>query len=159
MKKLFTILAIIASVFAVILSVLPLYKLAIFPAISSLVFGLIAFYLSKKTGSVKKIIQFAFLLTITASALSIYKSVTYKAEVVNTEVIEEKEIKFEEEAIEELEELEELNDLEDIELEIEESELEGIVDEIDESDLEEINHEISNELEDIDIDESELDAL
>ena len=140
MKRLFTILAIITAALSTILSVLPLYKLAIFPAIAALLFGFIAFYLSKKTGAVKKIIQFTFLLTITALTLSIYKSVTYKAELANTKVIEEKEIKSEEEAIEELEELEELNELEDIDIDIDESEFENIS-------------------EDIDIDESELEAL
>ena len=55
MKKLFTILAIIASVLAIILSVLPLSNLAIIPSIIALISGLIAFYLSKKTGEVKEV--------------------------------------------------------------------------------------------------------
>ena len=117
MKKLFTILGVIASVLAIILSVLPVSNLAILPAIAALIFSLIAFYLSKKTGSVKKIIQFTFLLTITALAITTYKSLFNKTEVVNTEILEEKEIKSEVEAIEELEELDiDTSELEDIDL-------------------------------------------
>lgn len=54
MKKLFTILAIIASISAIILAVLPTSNLAIFPSIAALVFGLMAFYLSKKNRRSKK---------------------------------------------------------------------------------------------------------
>jgi predicted membrane protein len=123
MKKLFTILAIIASILAVILSVLPVSNLAIVPAIAALLFGLIAFYLSKKSGEVKKIIQFSFLLTIMALAITIYKAVFTETEVANTEVLEATEIKLEEASIEELEGLdfEEIDiqdtDLEDISIE------------------------------------------
>lgn len=117
MKKLFTILALIASIFAIIFSVLPLSNLAIIPAIAALVFGIIAFYLSKKAGKVKKIIQFSFLLTIMALAITTYKSIFTTTEVANTEVIEATETKLEEESIEELEELD---------IEIDDSDLEGI---------------------------------
>lgn len=117
MKKLFTILALIASIFAIIFSVLPISNLAIIPAIASLLFGLIAFYLSKKTGQVKKSIQFSFLLTIMALAITTYKSIFTKTEVVNTEAIEAKELELEEQSIEALEELD---------IEIDESELEEI---------------------------------
>lgn len=117
MKRLFTILALIASIFAIIFSVLPISNLAIFPAIAALIFGVIAFYLSKKEGEVKKIIQFSFLLTIAALVLTTYKSIFTSTEVANTEVIEATETKLEEESIEELEELD---------IEIDDSELEGI---------------------------------
>ncbi|WP_034040346.1 hypothetical protein [Wocania ichthyoenteri] len=106
MKKLFTIFAIIASVLAIILSVLPLSNLAIIPSIIALICGLIAFYLSKKSGEVKKIIQFTFLLTIIALAITTYKSLFNTVEVANTEALEKKEAKSEKEAIEELNELE-----------------------------------------------------
>ncbi|MCF7561824.1 FUSC family protein [Sabulilitoribacter multivorans] len=119
MKKLFTILALVASVVAIIFSVLPISNLAIFPAIAALIFGLIAFYLSKKSGNVKKIIQFTFLLTIMALSITIYKALFTKTEVANTETLEATETKLEEEAIEELEELE----FDDIEIE---DELENI---------------------------------
>jgi predicted PurR-regulated permease PerM len=115
MKKLFTILALIASLFAIIFSVLPISNLAVFPAVVALLFGLIAYYLSKKTGKVKKIIQFTFLLTIIALAITTYKSIFNTAKVVNTEAIEATENKLEEESIEELENLD---------LDIDETELE-----------------------------------
>ncbi len=106
MKRLFTILAVIASVLAIILSVLPISNLAIFPAAAALIFGIIAFYLSKKAGKVKKIIQFSFLLTIMALGLTTYKAIFNKTEVGNTETLVEKEEASKEEAIEELEDLE-----------------------------------------------------
>ncbi|KAA5823569.1 DUF3810 domain-containing protein [Algibacter amylolyticus] len=117
MKKAFTILALIASIFAVIFSVLPISNLAIFPAIAALIFGIIAFYLSKKEGQVKKIIKFTFLLTIVALALTTYKAVFTTTEIADTEAIEAKEVKLEEESLEELE---------DLDIEIDESELEDI---------------------------------
>ena len=115
MKKIFIILAIMASIFAIILSVLPISNLAIIPAIAALVFGLVAFYLSKKTGEVKKIIQFTFLLTIMALVITTYKAIFKETEVANTEILEATEIKLEEEAIEELEDLD-IEDIEDIEI-------------------------------------------
>lgn len=117
MKKLFTILALIAAIFAIIFSVLPISNLAVIPAIASLAFGLIAFYLSKKSGRVKKIIQFSFLLTIIALALTTYKSIFNKTEVANTDEIEATENKLEAESVEELEGLD---------IEVDESELEDI---------------------------------
>lgn len=113
MKRLFTILAIIASVLSIILSVLPASNLAIFPGAAALIFGLIAFYLSKKAGKVKKIIQFSFLLTIMALTITTYKAIFSTTEVGNTEAMVEKEEESKEEAIEDLEEI----DLEDIEIE------------------------------------------
>ncbi|MGA1226273.1 MAG: FUSC family protein [Tamlana sp.] len=106
MKKLFTILALIAALIAIIFSVLPISNLTVFPAVLALVFGLIAFYLSKKTGAVKKIIQFTFLLTIIALFITIYKAIFTETKVTNTENLEATETKLEEEAIEELKELE-----------------------------------------------------
>ena len=118
MKKLFTILAIIASVFAILFSVLPISNLAIFPAIAALIFGIIAFYLSKKAGQVKKIIQFTFLLTIIALSITTYKAVFTKTIVENTDVLDAKETQFEEAAIEELEGIEiETTNIESLELE------------------------------------------
>ena len=111
MKKLFTILAITASILAIILSVLPVSNLAIIPAIAALIFGLVAFYLSKKSGQVKKIIQFTFLLTIIALAITVYKAIFTETEVASTKDLEATETKLEEEAIEELEGLE-IDDIE-----------------------------------------------
>lgn len=113
MKQVFIILGFIAAILATILSVLPLSNLAIFPAIAALIFASIAFYLSKKAGNVKKIIQFTYLLTIIALSITIYKSVFTKVEVADTEELIIKEEASEQEAIEELEEL----DLENIDIE------------------------------------------
>ncbi|MCF8272735.1 MAG: FUSC family protein [Flavobacteriaceae bacterium] len=113
MKRLFTILAMVAAILSVILSVLPVSNLAILPAIVSLIFGLTAYYLSKKTGEVKKIIQFTFLLTIISLALTTYKAIFTKTEVTNNQELKVKEKESKENAIEDLEEL----DLEDISLE------------------------------------------
>lgn len=117
MKNLFTTLGLIAAILAIIFSVLPLSNLAVFPAVSALIFGLIAFYLSKKTGKVKKIIQFTFLLTIIALSITTYKSIFTESEIVNTEAIEATEDKLEEQSIKELEKLD---------IEIDKSDLEGI---------------------------------
>lgn len=109
MKKAFTIFALLAAALAIIMAVLPISNLAIIPAIAAIIFGVIAFYLSKKTGEPKKIIQFTFLLTFVALALSGYKAFFTTTVVANTDIIDAKEIQFEEEAIQELEGLE-IND-------------------------------------------------
>ncbi|WP_445737123.1 FUSC family protein [Mariniflexile sp.] len=130
MIKTCTILAVIFAALTLLLSVLPISNLAIFPGIAALIFTLMAFYLSKKTGEVKKIIQFTFFLTISALAISTYKAFFTEIEVASTEVLDAKEDQFEEEAIEELEGLEIENidmDAPEIEnLETQNSELEDI---------------------------------
>lgn len=119
MKKTFTILAIIASTLTILVAILPVSNLAIFPAIAAIIFGSIAFYLSKKTGKPKKIIQFAFIMTFVALTLSGYKAFFTTTTVANTDVIDAKEVQFEEEAIQELEGLE-INDIEFEEINTEE---------------------------------------
>lgn len=111
MKRLLTILALVSAILATIFSVLPVSNLAVFPGLAALVFGLLAFYLSKKAGEVKKIIQFTFFLTIIALGITTYKAIFTETEVGNTEELVEKEETSKEEAIEELEGL----DLEDLE--------------------------------------------
>ena len=105
MKKIFIILALIGAILATILAILPISNLAIIPSIAALIFGLIAFYLSKQTGTVKKIIQFTFLLTIAALSLTIFKAIFTTTEVAETEILEAKETELEESAIEELEDI------------------------------------------------------
>ena len=127
MKKLFTILAVIASVLAIILAVLPVSNLAILPAILALIFGIAAFYLSKKTGEVNKIIQFSFFLTTIALVLTIYKAIFTETEVANTEALEATEEKLEEQAIEELDNLDlEIDEEELGDLEIDKNELDNL---------------------------------
>ncbi|GAA4300783.1 FUSC family protein [Aestuariibaculum suncheonense] len=154
MKKTLTILAVIASIFAVIFSVLPISNLAIFPGIAALLFAGGAFYLSKKAGEVKKLVQFSFLLTIIALALTSYKAIFTTTEVENTDELQAKEEEFQDAAIEELEGLEiEIDDAELGDLEIDNTELEGV--EIDDSQIESI--EINDaELENIELKADEI---
>lgn len=110
MKKAFTILAVIASFLAIIIAVLPISNLTILPAVVAIAFGITAYLLAKKDGQPKKIIQFTFLLTLVALSLSGYKAFFTTTKVDNTDVIDAKEIQFEEEAIQELEGLD-INEL------------------------------------------------
>ncbi|WP_205618121.1 FUSC family protein [Neotamlana sedimentorum] len=166
MKKLLTILGLIAAIFTVIFSVLPISNLAVIPGIIALALVGFAYYLSKKSGEIKKIIPFTLMLTGLALILTIYKAIFTETVIEDTKVLEETEIRLEEEAIEELEEL----DIE--ELEIDESELESI--NIDESDIEVEAEDLKNinmnenvdideletiEFEDVEIDETELENL
>ncbi len=112
MRSLFIVLGVIAAVIAVILSVLPVSNLAFIPAISALIFGLVAFYFSKANRQAKKTIQFIFLLTIIALSITTYKSVYSTSEVSIDATLQEKEEASEKDAIEELEGLE----IEDLEL-------------------------------------------
>lgn len=113
MKQLFITLGVISAVLATLFSVLPLSNLAIFPGVSAIIFGVVAYFLSKKAGYVKKIIPFTFLLTIIALSITIYKAAFTTVEVVDTEELIIKEETFEQEAIEELENL----DLEGLDIE------------------------------------------
>ena len=116
MRKLFIILGLITSIIAVVLAALPLFNIAFIPAIAALIFGCIAFYLSKQQNESKKIIQLIFLLTIIALSFATYKAVFSETEVGDTEKLEERVQQAEENAIEELEDLdldiEELDGLE-----------------------------------------------
>ncbi|MCF1192733.1 FUSC family protein [Mangrovimonas sp. AS39] len=144
MKKALTILAIISSILAVILSVLPLSNLAFIPAIGSLIFGLAAFYFANKNNQPKHTVQLAFLLTIIALSIATYKSIFTETEVGNTEALEKKE----EESVEDSMEILEGLDTEEIDG-IEVEELDGI--ETDE--LEDVD---TNELDDLDIEDEDL---
>ena len=106
MKTLFVVLGFVASILSVILAVTPLFKLAFLPGIAALVFGFVAFYLSKQKQLSKKSIQLVFLLTIIALSVSSYKAIFNKVEVGNTEELIQKEDASEQEAIETLEEIE-----------------------------------------------------
>ena len=103
MRKLFIILGLIAAIIAVVLSSLPLFNMAFIPAIAALIFGLIAFYLSKQENESKKVVQLIFLLTIISLCLSTYKAVFSETEVGNTEALELREEEAKDNAIEELE--------------------------------------------------------
>ena len=107
MRILFTVLGLIAAILAIILSVLPLEKIALIPAILALVFALIGLFMSKSDG--KKLINFTFLLTLIAFVIIIYKFIfTADSEVSVDENFIEQNEKSEEKAIEELEDLEDI---------------------------------------------------
>lgn len=105
MRRFFIILGFIASILAVILSVSPLSKIAYIPAVIALIFGFIAFYLSRQKQYPKKSIQLIFLLTIISLTITTYKAIFNVVEVGNVEGLELKEKESEEEAIQELEDL------------------------------------------------------
>jgi len=113
MRKTSIILGFITAILAVVLSVTPLSKIAYIPIVAALVFGLIAWYLSKQKQYPKKSIQLIFLLTIIALSLTTYKAFFTTIEVGSTEELEQKENQSEEDAIEELEGL----DIDDLEIE------------------------------------------
>ncbi len=115
MRRLFIILGFIASILAVILSVTPLSKISYIPAIAALIFGGIAFYLSREKQYPKKSIQLIFMLTIISLIITTYKAVFNVVEVGNVEGLELKEKESEEKAIKELEGL----DLEEFESDLE----------------------------------------
>jgi len=106
MKRLLVILGFITSILAVILAVTPLFKIAIFPVIIAFLCGVGLLLLAKKKQIKTKAIQYIFLLSIIALGFTVYKGVFYKAEIGNTEELEQREDKSEEDAIELLEDIE-----------------------------------------------------
>ncbi len=111
MRILFSILGLIAAILAIILAILPLEKIALIPAIVSLIFVLIAFLIAKNEG--KKLIKFTFVLSLVAFAIIIYKYIfAGELQVKVDEDFIEKNEQSEEKAIEELENLEELDNFE-----------------------------------------------
>ncbi|GGI57683.1 FUSC family protein [Winogradskyella haliclonae] len=106
MKKLLIILGFISAILSVILSVTPLYKIAVFPIIIAFICGIALLYLAKKKQIKTKAIQYVFLLSIISLSFVIYKSIFQETEVDNTEELEKLDESSEEEAIKELEDLE-----------------------------------------------------
>ena len=112
MKTLFSILGLITAILAIVLSILPLEKIALIPAILALIFTVICFVLAKNDG--KKFIKFIFILTIVSFAIIGYKYVFASvSEVTVDQEFIEKNKQSEEKAIEELEDLEELDTFEE----------------------------------------------
>jgi uncharacterized membrane protein len=106
MSKLFTILGIISAILAVVLSALPFFNMAFIPAIAALIFGFIAFYLSKQQNQSNKMVQLIFLLTIIALVIASYKAIFFEAEIGNTEELEVREEQVKENALDELDNIE-----------------------------------------------------
>lgn len=88
MRSLFIVLGFIAAVLALILAVTPLSQIAYIPGIAALIFGFIAFYISKRKQAPKKTIQLIFLLTFIALVLTTYKAIFSTSEVGNPEELE-----------------------------------------------------------------------
>ena len=106
MRNLFTILGIIFAILAVVLSALPFFNMAFILGIVALIFGFIAFYLSKQQNQSNKLVKLTFLLTIIALVISTYKAVFYEAVIGNTEELEVREEQVKENALDELDNIE-----------------------------------------------------
>jgi uncharacterized membrane protein len=102
MKKILVTIGLITAILSAVLATLPVFNLAIFPGILALICGIIALIKAKKEKSSTQIIQLVLLIVILALSLTVYKSVFNKAEVGNTEALEQREEQKEEEAKEEL---------------------------------------------------------
>jgi len=89
MRRLFIILGISAAAAALILSVTPHFPKAYIPAVVALIFGLTAFYLSKKHQFPKKTSQLIFLLTLIALGITSYKALLTTPEVNISEPLEQ----------------------------------------------------------------------
>lgn len=126
MRRLFIVLGIIAAVLALILAVTPLSQLGFIPAAVALIFGLVAYYISKRNESPKKMVQLIFLMTVVALTLTTYKMIFTTVEVGDTEELQLKE----EASIEDSKEILEDLDLDDLELEMDDSEFEIEADDI-----------------------------
>ena len=106
MKNLFTILGIISAILAVVLSTLPFFNIAFIPAFAALIFGYIAFKLSKKQNLSNRKVPLIFLLSIIALVISTYKAIFYEAEIGNTDALEVREEQGKENALDELDNIE-----------------------------------------------------
>lgn len=120
MRQLFIVLGIIAAVLALILAVTPLSQIAYLPAIVALIFGGVAFYISKRLHSPKKTIQLIFILTVIALFLTTYKSIFNQAEVGDLDEFELKK----EASIEDSKEILEGLEIDEMDFDIDTSELE-----------------------------------
>ncbi len=120
MRQLFIVLGIIAAVLALILAVTPLSQIAYLPAIVALIFGGVAFYISKRQQSPKKTIQLIFILTVIALFLTTYKSIFNQAEVGDLDEFELKK----EASIEDSKEILEGLEIDEMDFDIDTSELE-----------------------------------
>ncbi|MBT8277927.1 MAG: FUSC family protein [Bacteroidia bacterium] len=96
MRLVLIILALLAALAGVALSILPFGSLALIPIILAFVLGLIAFQLSKKAEQPTGLIKLIFLVTIVALGLTIYRTIFDENEVaVDTEAIQKDEDRIE----------------------------------------------------------------
>lgn len=120
MRSLFIVLGFIAAVLALILAVTPLSQIAYLPAVAALIFGFIAFYISKRKKMPKKTVQLIFILTAISLLLTTYKSIFNTAEVGDLEELELKK----EASIEDSKEILEGLDMEELDMDMDTSEYE-----------------------------------
>ncbi len=106
-KVLVTIVAIIGLIFGLIgliLCFFPLGTIDIVPAGVGLIFGLLAFFLAKKSGTKKKLIFMVLIISVFAILISIFTELFVKNEVANDAKFEDKIEKSAEESVDDLEE-------------------------------------------------------
>lgn len=120
MRSLFIVLGFIAAVLALILAVTPLSQIAYLPAVAALIFGFIAFYISKRKKMPKKTVQLIFILTAISLLLTTYKSIFNTAEVGDLEELELKK----EASIEDSKEILEGLDMDELDMDMDTSEYE-----------------------------------
>lgn len=106
MRKILIIIGFFTAILATILSVTPLYNIAVIPIIIAFISGLLIYMLSKKLRSKTKSIQYIFLLVIIALSTTIYKNVFTTAELGDVEALEQLEEKNLEDSKQQLEGLE-----------------------------------------------------
>lgn len=123
MRRLFIILGFIAAILALILVVTPFSQIAYLPALAALIFGFVAFYISKRKQLPRKSVQLIIILTIIALILTTYKSIFNTTEVGDLEDMELKKDASMEDSKEILEGL----DIEELDIETENlPDLEGL---------------------------------
>lgn len=96
MRLLITIIAIIAAILGLALSILPFGTIAIIPIATSFIFGFIAFKMAQKEGKNTKLVKAIFLVTIIALILNIYNSLKPNEITIDEESIEKEKISDEE---------------------------------------------------------------
>jgi hypothetical protein len=106
MKKLIKSIGLFLAILAVVLSVTPLYTLALIPGFLALLCAGLLYYLKQKNGWSTKFIQYIAVLGVMALALSSYKMLFAANEVENVEAFEQKEEESVEDSMELLEDIE-----------------------------------------------------
>jgi predicted RND superfamily exporter protein len=105
MRILLTILAVLASIIALVLSILPFGNLALIPIAIAFVCAFLAMNLLQKEKKSTNFIKVLFLAIIIALSLTIYRSLFTTNEVIENEQTIENEKQSEEDAIKELDDI------------------------------------------------------
>jgi hypothetical protein len=91
MKNILIIIGFIAAITATVLSATKFYSFSVLPIIIAFICGMVLFFISKQAQSKTKPIQYIFLLVIMSLGLTIYKNVTVKPEILETDQVEQTE--------------------------------------------------------------------